>query len=356
MGKPILLSCFLLALLLWSCKPESHSPYAIKDCRKELQPYLTQLVKKGMVHYGDSLPQYATDEDLEKLIQSEHPILRMAALREMLERKSFDHFKVIMDHLNDTALVPIAIEEGGRWYRFVTDDMIENARWKNRADKNKTIDAVITKHNYLRAAYTILDSLPPQEKYYAYIKEMATRNRDADYSYSEPDNCSFEYALYGLAKFKKKEDIPLIKQKILQNIRLIGSLSFQLMKEFPDTSYLQIFEKLHPLDFYRAYFQEGYYYMKTEDYIESIAVYKNAISTRILDSILNKKQYSNHLILRDDLQEEVAHAVWKNPCAAYAKLREQAKKRINRIASFPDIYIEIPWLKDTSHIDEPIQW
>lgn len=309
-----------------------------------------------MVHYVDSLPQYAIDKDLEQLAQSEHPILRMAALREMLERKSFDHFKVIMDHLNDTALVPIAIEEGGRWYRFVTDDMIENARWKNMADKNKTIDAIITKHNYLRAAYTILDSLSPQEKYYASIKEMASRNRDADYSYSEPDNCDFEYALYGLAKFKKKEDIPLIKQKIFQNIGFIGSLSFRIMKEFPDTTYLEIFEKLYPQDFYRSYFQEGYYYMKTEDYMESIAVYKNAISSRILDWILNKKQYSNRLVLSNQLPEEVAHAVWKNPCVAYAKIREQVKERIKRMASFPEIYIEIPWLKDTSHIAEPIQW
>jgi hypothetical protein len=344
-------------LLFWSCKSDSHSPYAIKDFRKELQPYLTQLVTKGLVHYGDSLQKYATDKELEQLVQSEHPILRMAALREMLYRKSFDHFKVIMDHLNDTALVPIAIEEGGIRYKYVSDDMIENARWKSEADKNKTIDAVITKHNYLRAAYTILDSLPPQEKYYAYIKEMAIRWGESDGSYIEPDIANYQYALYGLAKFKKKEDIAFIKQMILNNTWRIGSLDFQLMQEFPDTAYLAIFEKLYPFKFYQSFCTEGMHSMAA-DYIQSIAVYKQPRSAKILDSILNNMTILCAPVSPHWLRKKVAHAIWITPCEAYANLRKQVKKEIKEFENEPgNLFIEIPWIKDSlSKIEEGIAW
>jgi hypothetical protein len=46
--------------------------------------------------------------------------------------------------------------------------------------RDKTIEAVLTKHNYLSSAYNILTKIEAQEKYYPYIKDMATRPRRLD--------------------------------------------------------------------------------------------------------------------------------------------------------------------------------
>lgn len=252
MFKPRQLPFFLIALLFWSCKTENKYSYAIKDFRKSLQPYLTEIVSKGIVMYYDSsLRNMATDKELIQLGQSEHPVLRASAFREMLQRKSFNHFDILMNHLDDTAIVATDAGEWGIWYRAVSDDIIEEAKWKDTANKNKTIDEVITKHNYLRSAYTVLSKIQPQEKYYSYIKDMATRERKSIGDYNKPWIGDVEFALYGLAKFKKQGDIKIIKDLLISNAWSMSAVSFNLMKKFPDTSYLEVFETYYKRNFYR---------------------------------------------------------------------------------------------------------
>lgn len=79
-------------------------------------------VSTGIVGYDSAstfIQKHATNEELTLLGRSEHPILRTVALREMLSRTGFDHFGVIMNHLNDTATVAIDAGEWGIWFRTV---------------------------------------------------------------------------------------------------------------------------------------------------------------------------------------------------------------------------------------------
>src|ERR1700722_1566063 len=98
----------LFIILFLSCKNEHVYTYAIKAFRKSLQPYFFKIVSKGIVMYHDrALSNMATDKELIELSQSEHPVLRASAFREILDRKSFNHFDILMNHLNDTADVAI---------------------------------------------------------------------------------------------------------------------------------------------------------------------------------------------------------------------------------------------------------
>src|SRR5436305_1809192 len=86
-----------------SCLNQHRHPCAIKDFRQSLQPHLVEIVSRGIVTYDDSaLTHMATDEELVQLSRSEHPVLRASAFREMFDRKSFNHFKVVMTNLDDT--------------------------------------------------------------------------------------------------------------------------------------------------------------------------------------------------------------------------------------------------------------
>jgi hypothetical protein len=169
----------------------------------------------------------------------------------MLNRKSFNHFDIILAHLDDTALVFTDAGEFGISDRTVSDDILLEAEWKTQEAKNKTVDQVLAKHNYLWSAYLILKNLEPQEKHYPFIKDMATRPRRLDpHEGFELGFHDIEYALYGLAKFKKKGDAEIIKKRLMGQVWKLSDVSFGFMKEFPDTAYFDVLKEYHRRQFY----------------------------------------------------------------------------------------------------------
>lgn len=346
-----------MLIILLSCKNDNKYNYAIKDFRKSLQPHLDRIVSKAIVmNYDSALRHMATDEELKQLSRSEHPILRASAFCEMLDRKSFNYFDVIMNNLDDTATVVTDAGEFGVDYQAVSDYLLEQASWKTQEERNKTIDKVITQHNYLQSAYFILNKIEAREKYYPYIKDMATRIRKHDREYKEAGFREKQYALYGLAKFKKEQDIPVIKQQLLRHYGQMDAVAFQLMKEFPDTSYLELYEAYYPKVYNISINFNGA--DEAVDFIESIAVYKNKRSAAILDSILNEK---TTIIRPEDwyIKERLINAIWNNECEAYSKLRKQVAKSIqeskeNTSKLTPLDFDDIPIPVDTS--ERRIYW
>jgi hypothetical protein len=323
MSKSLTIACVVLALLVCSCKENSKYGYAIKDFNQSFQPYLTNIVSKGVVMAHDSaLQQLATNEELINLAQSEHPVLRASAFTEMLRRNSFNHFEIIMNHLDDTAIVATDEGEWGILHKTVSDELIEVATWKDSSDRNKTIEQVITKHNYLRSAYTILSKIKPQEKYYSFIKEMAIRERKSITGYDKPWTGDLELALYALASFKKVEDIKTIKNLLLGNAWNMHAHSFKVLKEFPDTAYLDVFEK-----YYKDFFYSNVYVDRSVenaiDFIEALTTYKNERSVKILGAILAKNPIVDFSADTAWLKNRLVDAIWNNPCKAYVKLRRQ---------------------------------
>ena len=289
---------------------------------------------------GDSaLSHIATDAELERLGRSEHPILRAAAFREMLERKSFNHFDIVMKHLDDTALVFTDAGEFGIWDRTVSDDILQEAEWKTQEEKNKTVDQVLTKHNYLRSAYIALEGLEPQEKYYPFIKDMATRSRRLDpYEGYELGFGDIEHALYGLAKFRKKEDAQIIKKKLMEHVWRMSDVSFQFMKDYPDTAYFDVLQTYHRRQFYkfsgnRPHGFTGYPADRAapEDFIQALVVQQTEKSARLLDTMLTYLPKYERMPDKETIINEIITAIWEHPCPAYAKLREKIKPKAKEL-------------------------
>lgn len=339
MLRPRQLLSLTLIILFLSCKNNHDYTYAIKDFRKSLQPYLIKIVSRGVVMYYDSsLRHMATDKELIELCQSEHPVLRASAFREMLKRESFNHFDILMNHLDDTAIVQTDGGEFGIWYRTVSDDILQEARWKTDNEKSKTIEQVFTKHNYLRSAYTILLQIEPQEKYYAYIKDMAIRPRRLSNDGYELNFYDIEYALYGLAKFKKMDDIKIIKKQLTDNVWRLSSVSFRLMKEFPDTAYLDILEDYHSRRFYRfsGDDKDGFTgnddnRASSDDFIEAVMSQKNEKSARILDTLLTRLPLLKCNPNKAYLEDNIVRQIWGNPHPAYKKLKDKIKDKAKEI-------------------------
>ena len=88
------------------------------------------MVSEGIVTYHDSSDiKSITDEELIRLGKSENPILRATALREMLDRSSFNQFDIVMKHLDDTAIVAIDNGEFGIKFETVSDCLIGRTSW-----------------------------------------------------------------------------------------------------------------------------------------------------------------------------------------------------------------------------------
>ncbi len=157
---PALLFCILIV----SCNNKSHYPYAIRDFRKALRPDLEKAVTDGVVgHLNNATLTMISDKELVKLSRCEHPVLRAAAFREMLERETFNHADVVMNNLDDTAEVLIDHGEFGSWSNKVSDDLIWKSMWKTYEAKEKAIEQIITHHNYLTSAYRECYTVEPRK-------------------------------------------------------------------------------------------------------------------------------------------------------------------------------------------------
>ncbi len=344
-----------LIVCIFSCKYENDNTYSIKDFRKPLQPFLINIVTKGIVTGHDSSHiKSITDDELMLLGKSENPVLRATALREMLDRNSFNHFDIVINHLDDTAFVATDNGEFGMGFETVSDYLLGRTSWETAQSKNRTIEEVLTKHNYLRSAYTILSQLEPQENYYSYIKDMATRPRrlDPDEGY-ELGFDDIEYALYGLSKFKKKEDVQIIKNKLMKHVWELSDVSFRLMKEFPDTAYLDVLQSYHRRQFYkfsgnRPHGFTGYNSDRAapEDFIQALVIQQNDRSAKLLDTMLTYLPKYTCMPDKENIINEVIEEIWEHSCPAYAPLREKIKHKAEDILkgriSMPLDPIDIP--------------
>jgi hypothetical protein len=329
----------LVALFLYSCNTDNKYNYAIKDFRKPLQPWLTKIVSRGIVmNYDSVLRNIVTDQELIQLGHSEHPILRSSAFREILHRNSLNHFDLLMNHLDDTAFILVDGGEFGVWDRTVSDDILQESTWKSQQEKDKTIDAVLTSHNYLKSAYYILSEIDPQLKYYSIIRNLATRPRRLTEDGFELGFGDIEYALYGLAKFKKQSDIEIIKNKMRKNVWKLSYISFRLMTEYPDTAYFDVLRAYHNRQFYKSTGHSrngfsGYVVDRAdpEDFIQALVVQQSSNSAQLLDTMLNLLPLQSCLPNRNFIIEETIRQIWDHPCPAYARLREKIKSNAKEI-------------------------
>ncbi len=337
------LPALLLCILIFSCNNDNRYPYAIRDFRKDLQPDLERIVSKGVVGYY-RLDSTVTDEELLLLTRSEHPVLRSTAFLTLQYKENFDHFELVMNHLDDTAIVPTDAGEWGILFNCVSDNVLDHAKWKTEESLNKTIEAVITKHNYLASAYNKLLYLPPQGKFYPYIRDMATRSgRPFDKYNSAFDDV--EKALYGLSRFGKKEDIPIIKNRMMEDAWRLSDVSFSMMREHPDTAWFEVLQKFHRNQFYRFSGNRpggfsGFVEDRSapEDFIDALVAQKTAAAARLLDTVFMRLTGGYKMRDAKNITDHLVMAIWENPCPAYEMIRKKIKPRAEKILQWRKKY------------------
>jgi len=149
---------------------------------------------------------------------------------------------------------------------------------------------------------------------------MATRPRRLDRNEGyELAFYEIEYALYGLAKFHKKENIQIIKDKLLKQVWELSDISFRLMKEFPDTAYLDVLQAYHRRQFYkfsgiRPHGFTGYNADRAapEDFIEALVVQQNDRSAKLLDTMLTYLPKYTCMPDKENIINSVIERIWEH--------------------------------------------
>ncbi|WP_276484610.1 hypothetical protein [Paraflavitalea pollutisoli] len=312
---------------LSACRENSLPYYSITDFDKRWQPYLVTTLNHGYVKSDTAysyLEKHLPDIELKKLQRSEHPLLRAMAYSIMMYRPSIDHFNLIMDNLDDTAIIA---DDGGEWgiqFCTVSDFLLLHGRWKDSVAKAKTIHQVLLHHNQLKSAYTVLGQVPPVETYYEAIREMAARSFGRKDGLGQPSLYQQENAWMALARYRKKEDIELISSQIETQMGLISEKAFEIIQAYPDEVYFKILQDFQEWKFKRVFCQKDPYDI-ADDYIQAVAVHKTAASSDLLQAILKTQLSRRCRGSSEELKKLVYDAVWDNPCPAYAGLLKQAK-------------------------------
>lgn len=310
----------ILATIALSCNSgyKTKYPYTIKDYSNSLQPSLVEALTMGLPGYDRAyrvLNEHASTKELKKLALCEHPSLRMLALRALIWRKGIDHYPIIMDHLDDSAMVATDEGEWGIGMKRVTDFMLEDASWETEEKRNEAVDILLLHHNNFHCAYSILRLLPPEEKYYASVKEMVQRE-DRRYE------TETEYALWYLAQFNRKEDVPLIAKILKRNDSWIENYSFKIMEQYPDERYMEILEYYARVTLWRDLQSDDYHYFRVKDFYKALAVYRNEKAAILFSSILKRLPEANNCNAYYSTNDNsyLYEAICDNSCEAFRDL------------------------------------
>jgi len=196
----------------------------------------------------------------------------------------------------------------------IADELVLHSSWKNMAEKNKTVDKVLTEHNDFICAYRILSKIGTQQKYYPFIKKMVEND--------EPF-IEIEEALFALAKYENKADVPLIKKALLANTGKLRERSFNLIQQYPDTSYLGVLDEYSKWTFYND-LKKGINWSQMQLFFSTVAAFKNEKSAEILGNLLNGRPFLPcYLETNTEIKLQLMYAIKYNNCKAYAKLAAQ---------------------------------
>jgi|GEM_PF-4029783 len=227
--KKIFLLLFVFSII--SCQKKEVSPEvinAIKPIRSYTSFYSLDTVPSVI---SKKLENNATEHELEILIHNEdNPYVKAVAIEALLNKNNEYTFKLFEENLNSTDSI-VFRTECLRDKLSIPGFIFQQAIFSNEylsvkqagINKSKLFEILFDQNELnVKLIDELIFWIPNSEKYYLKIREAIILNRS-------------KYLLRALGKFRKKQDIELIKS--------FGKEAFLAIREFPDDAFLMLFEK-----------------------------------------------------------------------------------------------------------------
>lgn len=297
------------------------------DFRPELKKHLDKIVAAGeLPNSPDTVAtnfftDSCTKDELVKLLSCENPLVRVVAYREVVNRNEPDYFSILLNHLDDTTKVTWWYFDDAANDFMVSDLMIRKAEYDRKLtqpQKDSLVDEVLIKHTYLKTAEWMMNDIQPKEKYYAIVKRAAKNKLSECHDLSNT---------YSLAKFKKQEDIPLIKKNFSEftDNSYCNNYYFQAIEVFPDTAFFPLLTKYYNKVIQKKK-QDGSDELKY--YCRAVAQFRNQSSLDILTALTKKETYPDSWYFSYN-QEHIFRAIHKYPSSRYDNLYNVLKPQMS---------------------------
>ena len=257
----------------------------------------------------------ATTEELKELTNHPNPTVRSYAFWALSYDHSIDLLPIVLDHINDTALVAtqfgcIGIEEsvGDFFISVVTPRLIDLDSKKLDSVEFAILDSVlIYTPSDLWARTAAIVRAEPTEGLYPRIRELVMKENN-------------QAALVPLAKYQKEQDVELILKNLEEGELDEGSLfySYKAITHFPHPAFLPLLEK----NLQQALVDNTYFGRKWRGLYKAIASYKNDKAVELLQLSLTQAKYSDieeyHIDLvfnalrefKDPIYEDLLWKLW----------------------------------------------
>jgi hypothetical protein len=301
---------------LWSCNDTS-------SFRPQLASRIKILCSETELGNNDAaslafLRDSCTREELVQLVSYKDPLVRVLSYRALVNRNEPGFFELLKNHLSDTVKLTWWYYDDACGIFTVADLMTRKALRKlDRAQKDTLIELVLLRHPYLDVADWMIQEIKPDPKYYSIIKSRAG---------SQSDRCGIpKGACYALAKFKKQEDIGMLKEKFASLDDGCFEWTFKAIEVFPDTSFYPILV---------AYFESNIRKNKqsgSDDlkyFCRALAQYKTPGSLSILRALTKKETYPDSWYLSGN-KEFVFQSVYKYYTPLYKHIYEELKPQMS---------------------------
>ena len=317
----------LATLIFFRCGQEKKYPYESSDFKPELKNHLDKIVATGqLLNDPDTLTRNffkdsCTKEELLKLLNFENPLVRVMAYGAIVNRNESDCFSILLNHLDDTTKVTWWYFDDAANDFMVSDLMIEKIAYGRKLtqyQKDRLVDEVLFKHNYLGTVKSMIQDIQPKEKYYSVIRVAAQKALNSCHDLSNS---------YSLAKFKKQKDIPLIKKNFSEYTEnsYCNNNYFKAIEVFPDTAFFPVLTKYFDLVIKR---KKQQYADDLKFYTRAVAQYKSQSSLKILTNLTKKEIYPDSWYFSYN-QEYIFKAIHKYNSPIYDELYQTLRLKMD---------------------------
>jgi hypothetical protein len=325
--------CIATLLIFYSCNSnKTKYPYSLKEFKPALRFNLEKLINRPYIDYVDEevhnyLSNHTSEQELKKLLHSEHPILRAISFKYLSEIDHINVGEVLLSHLDDTAAIFIYDENP-----ITVSDYCINKSWnKTNLPKKILYDIVLKKHSYLSHALSFLEydmDDAQREQYYSQFKKIYNTDRRF-----YTDNILRDFAAI-FSKYKKADDSVILTGLLQAKWGRYEYQKFEIIESNPLPSYYFLVKNYYKKLLSNKYSWSLQKQLYSTDYsgqihisfINALAAYKSRESKIIIENIIKKKlyhisdDYPNRKRTDYKFSYEIYKAVKKYNCPLYASI------------------------------------
>lgn len=275
----------------------------------------TQMDTIATNYFRDS----CTKDELLDVLNCEMPKYRIEAFCALVNINEPDYFTILLNHLDDTTKLVWWPCDDVEEESFISDLMILKASNKlAQKQKDSLVYEVLNKHIYLESAQWMMKEIKPQDKYYSIIKTQCQ---------IKSEDCHHLSLTYALAKFKRQEDIPIIKNNFAKytDNSYCNTYIFQSIIAFPDTAFFSLLSKYFETEIKK---KKQFTSDDLKYYCLAVAMFKNTSSLEILTALTKKETYPDTWYLPDN-KKYVFTAMHKYQSPIYDNLYKELKPQMS---------------------------